>query len=224
MANSGAPGVGNYARNAERLVPGYRHLQQMACLLLAEEVGSGGQVLVVGAGGGSELKVFAETHPDWSFVGVDPSKEMLDLAQTTLGAAAARVEFHEGYVVDAPTGPFDGATCLLTLHFLPREERKMTLVEIAKRLKPGAPLVVAHHSFPVSPEEKKRWLSRYAEFSVALGVPRENAEKAIDAIDQRLPVSSPAEDVEILAEAGFRSMQLFYAGFTFKGWVGYRSP
>ncbi|WP_434803260.1 class I SAM-dependent methyltransferase [Paracidovorax avenae] len=57
------------------------------------------------------------------------------------------MHLHEGYIDSAPEGPFDGATCLLTLHFLPTAERLRTLQQLRARLKPGAPLVVAHHSF-----------------------------------------------------------------------------
>jgi tRNA (cmo5U34)-methyltransferase len=44
---------------------------------------------------------------------------------------------HESYIDSAPTGPFDGAACLLTLHFLPPDERLQTLKRILLRLKPG---------------------------------------------------------------------------------------
>ena len=57
-------------------------------------------------------------------------------------------ELHEGLIDDAPDGPFDAATCLLTLHFLPADERRRTASEIRRRLKPGAPFVAAHSSFP----------------------------------------------------------------------------
>jgi tRNA (cmo5U34)-methyltransferase len=165
------------------------------------------------------LKLFAERHPDWRFLGVDPSTEMLALARTTLGPLASHVDFHAGYIDTAPVEQFDAATCLLTLHFVPAAERLRTLVELRRRLKPGAPLVVAHHSFPQSGGEKARWLKRYAAFSVASGVPAVNADKAIEAIDAQLPVLSPEEDEALLREAGFGVVELFYAGFTFKGWV-----
>jgi tRNA (cmo5U34)-methyltransferase len=215
--------VARYAEGPVRQVPGFLALQQMTALLLAERVPATGHVLVLGAGGGLELKVFAEAQPAWHFVGVDPSAEMLNLAKATLGPLASRVELHEGYIDTAPEGLFDGATCLLTLHFLPLEERLHTLIELARRLKPGAPLVVAHHSFPQFGDEKMRWLKRYAAFAVASGVPAENAAGAIAAISGRLPLLSPEQDVALMHEAGFDVVELFYAGFTFKGWVAYNA-
>lgn len=196
----------------------------MTTLLLAECVPEDGHVLVLGAGGGLELKVFAEAQPGWRFLGIDPSAEMLKLAQTTLGPLASRVEFLEGYIDNAPDTAFDGATCLLTLHFLPAEQRLHTLKALKRRLKPGSPLIVAHHSIPQAKGEKLRWLQRYAAFAVSSGIVWPDSKKAsevIEAIDARLPVLTPEQDVALLQEAGFESIELFYAGFTFRGWVAY---
>lgn len=213
--------VARYAERPVRQVPGFHALQQMTALLLAESVPPDGRVLVLGAGGGLELKVFAEAQAEWNFVGVDPSAEMLKLANATLGPLASRVELCEGYIDTAPLGPFDGATCLLTLHFLSAEERLHALTELRRRLKPAAPLIVAHHSFPQAEGQKARWLNRYAAFAVACGIPAPDARNAVTAISSRLPLLSAEQDVALLQKAGFDNVELFYAGFTFKGWVAY---
>ncbi|VVM43850.1 Carboxy-S-adenosyl-L-methionine synthase [Pseudomonas fluorescens] len=214
--------VANYAERPVKQVPGFQALQTMATLLLAERAPTDARVLVLGAGGGLELKVFAQARPDWRFVGVDPSAPMLALARQTLGALETRVDLHEGYIDDAPDGPFDGATCLLTLHFLTVEQRLHTLKQLLLRLKPGARLVVAHHSFPQTRAEKNRWLKRYAAFAVASGIRPADAEQAITAMDSRLALLPPEQDEALLSQAGFSDVELFYAAFTFKGWVACR--
>lgn len=213
--------ISNYTDGPVRVVPGFHDLQRMTAILLAERAESYARILVLGAGGGLELKVFADAQSGWSFVGVDPSSEMLDLAAQTIGAHAKRVQFHEGYIDSAPDGPFDGATCLLTLHFVPREERVNTLTALRKRLKSGAPLIVAHHSFPQSEAEKALWLGRYAAFGASSGIPEEHAQSAVKAISSQLPTVSPEQDEAMLREAGFVDTALFYVGFTFRGWVAY---
>ena len=215
--------VSGYAERTARIVPGLRDLHRMACVLLAECAPSDARILVLGAGGGLELKAFAEMQPGWQFDGVDPSAEMLELARTILGPVASHVHLHEGYIDAAPKGPFDGATCLLTLHFLPPAERLRTLQEMRQRLKPDAPLVVAHHSYPSEDPVRDRWLSRNAAFAAASGVPVRQAKGSIAAIKERLPVLSPAQDVDLLREAGFTDIDLFYCAFTFKGWVAHRA-
>ena len=219
---SDSQAVARYAEAPARLVPGLADLHRMTWLLLAEHVPAEGQVLVLGAGGGLELKAFAQRQPDWHFVGVDPAAEMLRLAEATLGPLMSRVQLHEGYIDTAPVGPFDAATCLLTLHFLPLAERQRTLRQLHQRLKPGSPLIVAHHSFPQAEPARTQWLARYAAFAVSSGVEPAQAQKAIAAISARLPVLSPEQDEVLLREAGFSDVSLFYAGFSFRGWVAYK--
>lgn len=214
--------VSAYAARTKQLVPGLHHLHKMTGLLLAERAPVDARVLALGAGGGMELKALAEMQPEWRFDGVDPSAEMLQLAKTNLGLLVSRVTFHEGYIDSAPEGPFDAATCLLTLHFLPQGERQRTLRDVWRRLKPGAPFVVAHHSFPNGGTEPDKWLARYAAFASMSGVTAFQSENSIRTMKERLPVLSPEQDEALLREAGFSNVELFYAGLTFKGWVCYK--
>jgi tRNA (cmo5U34)-methyltransferase len=211
----------HYAAGPARQVPGLGALHRMSMLLLAERVSDDGRVLVLGAGGGLELKAFAEAQPGWRFVAVDPSAPMLAVARQALGDQAARADFVEGVIDDAPPTRCDGASCLLTFHFLTAAQRLHTLRELRRRLTPGAPLVLAHHSFPQEPGVQRRWLERYAAFAIASGVAKADAQRAITAMPERLPLLSPEQDVALLREAGFERVELFYAAFTFKGWVAY---
>lgn len=211
--------VARYAENPPRMVPGYADMQRMAMLLMAERAPVDGEILVLGAGGGLEMKVFAEAQPGWSFVGIDPSAAMLDLAKLTLGDLAARASLHEGFIESAPDGPFDAAACILTLHFIERQERLRTLGEVRKRLKPGSPFVVAHYSIPHG--EIDVWMSRFAAFAASSGMQPSEAERARATVIERLPILSPDDDERLLAEAGFGGVRLFYAGFAFRGWVAY---
>ena len=215
--------VARYAEGPLRQVPGFLALQQMSQLLLAEHVPLEGRVLVLGAGGGLELKAFAEAHPGWRLLGVDPAAPMLALAEQTMGPLMAQVELLEGYIDDAPDVRFDGASCLLTLHFLDASQRLHTLRELHRRLRPGATMVVAYHSVPADDAGKRRWLQRYVAFAEASGVAHANAQRTIEVLIERLPLQSPEQEVALLQQGGFEGVELFYAGFSFKGWVAYAS-
>ena len=210
--------VADYVAATPRKVPGFADLHRMAMLLLAEGAPAAADILVVGAGGGLELRAFAEARPGWHFAGVDPSAAMLDLARHVLGPLGTRVDLRQGYIESVPPGPFDGATCLLTLHFLQREERLHTLREIRRRLKPGAPLVVAHHSCP-SGDEPAAWLARSAAFADGPGADVARARLSAAKMAEHLPLLSADQDVAVQREAGFSDVALFYAGFSFRGWV-----
>ncbi len=213
--------VARYVEGPPRMVPGFADLQRMAMILLAERAPDSAQVLVLGAGGGLEIKAFAEAQPSWSFDGVDPSAAMLDLARKTLGEFSARTRLHQGLIDVAPEGPFDAATCLLTLHFIEREERRRTLKEVRRRLRPGAPFVIAHFSFPQGIDEREVWLARYAAFVIASGIEPSMAKNAQAGISARLPILAPEDDEQLLRDAGFNGISLFYMGLAFRGWVSY---
>lgn len=89
--------MANYVQDAPRKVPGYADLHRMAMLLLAERTPPAAEILVYGAGGGLELKAFANAQPGWRFTGVDPSAEMLELARDVVGPHMARVDLLQGY-------------------------------------------------------------------------------------------------------------------------------
>ncbi len=209
-----------YAERARRSVPGLDLLHALVDQILGEAVPEEGRVLVVGAGGGLELTYLAERHEGWSFVGVDPSTPMLDLARERMGSLAPRAALHEGYVADAPAGPFDAATCLLTLHFLPPDERLRTLREIRRRLRPGAPLVTFHHSVPGG-EARMALFERYARFTADPDADAARAEKSATTLSTQLPIESPEDEDALLREAGFTDVWTYYAVLTLRGWAGY---
>jgi tRNA (cmo5U34)-methyltransferase len=209
--------VANYADDTPRKVPGLADLHRMAMLLLSERAQRTAHILVVGAGGGLELKAMAEAQPEWAFTGVDPAAAMLDLARRKVEPFNDRIELIEGVVDAAPPGPFDGATCLLTLHFLNRSERLRTLRDIHRRLRPEARLVVAHHSAPGGGAE--RWLARSAAFADRTSVDCGKAMASATGMAGRLPLLSVDQEEALLCEAGFSDVELFYAAFSFRGWV-----
>lgn len=214
--------VASYARQAPQTVPGYHDVHTMASLLLAERAPEDARVLVLGAGGGLEIKSFATAHPAWTYVAVDPAAPMIDLAKATLGPLVARVDVHEGYVDDAPDGPFDAATALLLLHLTEPEDRLRTVTQVHRRLRPGAPFVAMHVSYPQGDDtERELWRDRHIGYLLASGNDPVYVEKAGEMLKQHMPALTPDEDVAILEQAGFTNVTQFFSAFTFHGWVGY---
>lgn len=217
-----ASAVASYTVDALRKVPGLADLHRMTMLLLAEQAPSVAHMLVVGAGGGMESRALVEAQPGWRVTGVDPSPAMLDLACQTVMPFSDRINLVEGTVDQAPAGPFDGATCLLTLHHTDRSERLHILREIRCRLKPGASIVIAGHSAP-SPDPG-RWLARSVAFGDRSGLDWDKAASTGKMMAEHLHLLTPFEEEQLLREAGFVDVALFYAAFSFRGWVGIAGP
>ncbi|MBN9068574.1 MAG: class I SAM-dependent methyltransferase, partial [Rhizobiales bacterium] len=116
------------------------------------------RLLIAGAGGGAkEIVTAAALEPGWRFTAVDPSQPMMDLAIARLSEhnLLDRTNIILGTVDDVPASePFDAATLIGVLHHLPGDEAKRSiLAALCKRLKPGAPLVLAgnHYAYASQP-------------------------------------------------------------------------
>ena len=195
--------VARYADGPPRFVPGFADLHRMTRILLAEQ----GRARRAGAGAGRRWRPgvdgFGSGRAALDIRRHRSRRAMLKQAERTLGPLNARVQLQQGYIDDAPDGPFDAATCLLTLHFLDADERRRTAREIHRRLRPGAPFVAAHSSFPQADSERARWLSRYAAYAIASGADPDKTKKARAAVEAHLSLLGPEQDAQILREAGF---------------------
>lgn len=210
-----------YTQGPTRFLPGLDAMHRMTGILLAETVPAEADILVLGAGGGMELRALAEAQPGWRFTGVDPAGPMLRLAEQTAAPFMDRIALVEGYIDDAPEGPFDGAVCLLTLHFLMAEERLETIRAIRRRLRGGAPFVAVHGCLPVERPARDVWLNRYAAYPLAMGVEPEMVAQARASVDAAAPMLEPAQDEALLKHGGFPDAELFFAAFTWRGWIGH---
>lgn len=201
-------------------VPGFEALHRMTVQLLSETLGPESKLLVLGCGGGLELRSFAQARPSWSFVGVDPFKPMLELARRTLGEALMpRVELVQAYIPESPAGPFDGATCLLTLHMIEDNGDKLRALQaIRARLRPGAPFVMAHLCIDKFAPEADHMVCRYARYE---GLTEDQIQVRKGFILKLLQCVAPERDEQLLREAGFTGIDLFYRGLSWSGWIAY---
>lgn len=212
--------ISSYAQRTRHAVPGLDLVHRIVDQILSETTPGDGRILVVGAGGGLELRHLAERHADWTFDGVDPSTQMLELARETTGSDADRIRLRKGDASCAPAGPFDGATCLLVLHFLDVDERLATLSQIRQRLRPGAPLLTFNHTASAGPN-RLAWFQRSARYAAGPGTDPAELMRSAAAMSTQLPALSPLEEETLLHEAGFSDVGLYYAALTFRGWVAY---
>lgn len=134
-------------REMQKGLPGAEALYRLVRAVWETALPDGGELLIVGAGGGREIEALGECETPFRATAVDPSAKMLDAARFYAAKAGAedRIEFIEGTVEDVPLAPrFDAATSLLVMHFLADNGAKSDfLKQLRARLKPGATLVHA---------------------------------------------------------------------------------
>lgn len=218
---SDAENARNYAEiGPASFVPGFADMHRSTTQLLTETAGMNGSVLVLGAGGGHELKAFSEARPEWSLIAVDPAPAMLAEAKRKLGDVAEQAQWVEGYIHEAPAMQADAATCLLTLHLIPDDETKIeTLKHVRNRLKPGGHFALLDNCIDVDNPNAERWFDRYIQYGVESGVPREQAEQFRSKMEAMRTTRSPAQEEQLLREAGFSDLELYYVGLSWRGWI-----
>ncbi|MEJ8810383.1 class I SAM-dependent methyltransferase [Variovorax ureilyticus] len=217
-----------YETQSRIALAGYDACHELSACLLSASLGSEAKhVLVAGAGGtGQEFLVMGKLEPRWTFVAADPSVPMLEQAMERVKGAGLsdRVERFEGAVESLPvTRKFDAATLIGVLHHIPSDEGKdKVLRELAERLQPGAPLVVACNRSAY--ESQPLFLAAWAQRWRMAGASEEEVTAKLARI--RLGAVPPASEAAVeakLAAAGFDGPLRFFSSLFWSAWIAFRS-
>jgi tRNA (cmo5U34)-methyltransferase len=212
--------VGSY-RDAQRYIPGVDTLYTVVRSALDAVCADHAHVLVIGAGGGREIEALQASVRDYWLLGIDPSADMLALAQG-LVQDPQRVTLRQCVIEDVADSDFDAATCCLVMHFLPDDGSKLHFLrEIRRRLRPGAPLLLADAVIDDRGqfEALARALAAHAGLTgLAPEIPEIAGQKtAAMAFESGLLVPE-ARQRALFAEAGLRLVAPVFRGFWFSAW------
>lgn len=220
--------AGEYARQSRIALAGYDACHELsACMLSAVlDERKSARVLVVGAGGtAGEIIAAARLETQWSFVAVDPSRPMLDLACIHLIEAGVsdRVEIVLGEVADLdPVPSFDAAIMIGVLHHLSGITAKQDiLMELATRLHPGAPLVVAgnYRDYASQPLLMAAWKARWRMNGAEPAEVQTKLEKILQGAE---PPQSEAAVFSLLRVADFAEPVRFFSSLFWGAWLARR--
>ena len=215
-----------YDRQARVGLAGYEAMHELGACCLAATLGAGGQrsLLIAGIGTGQEIVTIGALEPAWHFTAVDPSAAMIDIAEARLGALGLldRTELVTGEVGALPDTRHDGATLIGVLHHLPDAASRIDLLRaVARRLEPGAPLILGgnYRTYDSEPLLYAVWRQRWRQ----QGVAADDVEAQFARITQGVvPPDSEAEVVRLLAAAGFARPTRFFASLFWGGWIAFR--
>jgi tRNA (cmo5U34)-methyltransferase len=216
--------VDDYDVVVRQSIPGYDALMSMLAALFRIYLADDAHILIVAAGGGNEISTLGQAHPDWQFTGVDPSEKMLAVAQSKVESLGLsdRVTLHRGIVQDLPQFPFNAATSLLVMHFLPDDGTKLNYLQaIAARLQSGSPFVLVDMQGDKQSEEFERLVDGWQTRAKMAGMEAERLAELRSKTHQHLPCIPESRTLELLEQAGFRGMTRFYTGFVFTGWLAF---
>lgn len=178
------------------------------------------RVLCVGVGTGAEILSLASAHPGWTFVGVDPSAEMLAVGRHRLQQAGVldRCTLIEGYVGDVAENGFDAVVSLLVAHFIQRPERSAFYAAIHDRLKPGGRFVSAEICADLDAPAFPAMLADWKQVQTLMGATPESLTGLHETMRTVLGVIPPAETEALWRTAGFELPVPFFQAFMIRGW------
>ncbi|MGX9934811.1 class I SAM-dependent methyltransferase [Advenella kashmirensis] len=218
-----------YEQQSKIALAGYDACHELsACMLSASLADQNSpHVLVVGAGGPAhEITKLGLFQPTWRFTAIDPSEPMLSIAKSNIDAAGIldRVTLHPGLVEDLKRAPlYDAATLIGVLHHIPgSDEKNQILSDIAARLVPGAPLILAcnHYLYAESPLLLKAWSQRWAMQGLHPDEVRSKLGTILKGAD---PPESEQAVFDLLHSAGFERPQRFFSSLFWGAWIVFRA-
>lgn len=212
-----------YDEMARMSIPGYEALHTMALSFLRSKLPEKANLLVVGAGSGMELVTFGKANSQWELLGVDPSINMLSLAQQKIEQQklSNTVKLFQGYTHElSETTLYDAATCILVMHFLPDDGSKLALLQsIYQRLKSSATLILVDLFGEKGTETFEQFAYVWKLYSEKMGMSLQMIEKREKArLEGIYPIPEPRV-LELLEQAGFGKIMKFYTGLLFGGWI-----
>lgn len=181
------------------------------------------RILCVGVGTGAEVFSLAKAFPEWTFLGLDPSAEMLEVCGERLEAAGmrGRCELVHGYVQDLPPGGnFDAAVSVLVGHFVKREERQSFYTNMTSRLRSGGYLVNTELSFDLSSPEFPSMLKCWEHVQTLMGANAKSLASLPTQLREMLTVLPHAEVENLLRQSGIPVPVRFFQAFMIAGWFG----
>ena len=211
----------SYDERNRRLSPISDGLHFLLRLVLAS-LPENARVLCVGVGTGADIFALASERVDLSFVGVDPSAEMLEIARHRLDEAGigGRCELVHGSVDDVEERDFAAVVSLFVAHFVQRGDRPAFYRAIYDRLAPGGRFASAEISGDLDTPQFPAMLEDWKQVQTLMGANEESLASLGDTLRTVLGVIGPAETEALWREAGFAVPVPFFQAFMIRGWHG----
>jgi len=149
---------------------------------------------------------------------------MLSLARRKISEKKLgnNIRLVQGYIDSLnDNADFDGATCILVMHFLKDDGAKLGLLKnIHHRLKHSAPLVLVDGCGDSTSKAFEETMNAWKQYPIMHGVDPGQVEKAFSEVITKMVQFVPEPRIlELLNQAGFTNVFKYYSGFLYSGWT-----
>lgn len=223
--------VGDFAFNAAvadvfddmvgRSVPYYDEMQRMVCELARDFAQTGTNLYDIGCSTGTTMLALDKAiHPDVAFVGVDNAPDMLDKAAQKIRTANTNrpielraVDLHNGFQMENASV----VTMLLTLQFIRPLYRERMMKTIHSGLNDKGCLLLVEKLTSEDSTFNRLFIQHYYDFKRRNGYSEIEIAKKREALENVLIPYRLDENVQLLKEVGFRSVEVFFRWYNFCG-------
>lgn len=202
-----------------RSIPCYRQSMQMAAQILQEFLNPRDIVYDLGCSTGTTLlKLASELAPlDLQFIGIDSSPAMVTKATSKAAMYSSKesLSFLEGDILKTDFQEAGAIILNYTLQFIRPLLRQELLNKIVKSLRPGGILIVSEKVVSSDPLLNRSYINFYLNFKRTQGYSEIEITKKREALENILVPFSAKENLEMLKNAGFQSVEPFFQWYNF---------
>lgn len=212
----------------DRSVPFYGAVIDGLAGLLRQQDIRGRTVYDLGCSTGTTLLELARRLPalECRFVGIDNAPAMISKARrkAEMFSTTAAVEFLEGDIVTAELDDAGAIICNYTLQFI----RPMTRLPFVRRLYEALPAggicVVSEKLIIHDTKLNRHFIKMHHRFKREQGYSELEIAAKREALENVLIPYSIEENIDLLRQAGFQSVETFFQWFNFASFVALKQP
>jgi tRNA (cmo5U34)-methyltransferase len=218
----GAERAKKYDSDIVKALPGYLGLHQLVAAVLESYLTSPSQVLVVGAGTGTDIEPLTLIKNCQGVVAYEPEEAMAHYGQKKTGAVFNNksIQWCVCPLSDMTLQQYGAAVMTLVLHFLPDDGNKANLLrEIHQRLLPKGKLVFVNLIKPESQETETSFLKAWESYNALNGIPKSEYEVFFKERVKQINMVTETRERELWESQGFKEISKFTAALFLQGFV-----
>lgn len=214
---------------ASRSIPYYRLVEEMSADLVLRFYQPGSRVYDLGCSTGTTLEILCRRAKEeglkhLEILGMDSSSAMCERARDRLRMRCNEqegfsVEVREQDVVEAAFPRASAVILNYTLQFVPPFLRRKLLKRVYDDLLPEGILIVSDKTLQSRPEVSRVFSDNYYGFKRSMGYSELEISRKREALENVLIPYRVEEERELLLDAGFNSVDIFFTWYNFSSFL-----